>query len=319
MVFWPLERLSRRQQIALAAVFAVAAGALVAPQVYGETTDDDGIVAVIEVSGTIDANTAQEVETELRNARHNESVEAVVLDVNSGGGAPGSSERMYMAVERTAEEMPVIAAVDTVGASGAYYTMLPADEIYVTPTGEVGSVGVIGPAPQPTGPNEGASAPDKGTFHPDDHRAQTETIKRAFLESVMEQRGDELELSREEVAHAQTYPGVEAVENGYADEIGTVDDAIGDVADEAGMGSYEVDIRESEQPQRLPLGLEGTARDGDAVETAGTTLNPNRPLLVTTELWNALFDRDGAVTADDRTATNADPTPSTADNGGEQT
>jgi protease-4 len=314
MAVWLIERLSRRQQIAIAAVLAIAAGALVAPQVYGQTTDDDGTVAVIEVNGIITANTAQELETELRGARHNDSVKAVVLDVNSGGGSPGSSERMYMAVERTAAQMPVIAAVDTVGASGAYYTMLPADEIYVTPTAEVGSVGVIGPAPQPTGPNEGASAPDKGTLHPDDHRAQTETIKRSFLESVMEQRGDEIELSRTEVAHARTYPGIEAVENGYADEIGTVDDAIADTADEAGLGSYTVDIRESERQQTLPFGF--GASDG-GVTARDTTIQPYRPLLVTPDLWNALFVGDGTTATDEQTVVNAAPSGTGPADGGD--
>ncbi|WP_226007242.1 S49 family peptidase [Natrinema salinisoli] len=318
MAVWPLERLSRRQQVAIAAALAIATGALVAPQVYGETTDDDGTVAVIEVNGIITSNTAQELETELRDARHNDSVSAVVLDVNSGGGSPGSSERMYMAVERTAQEIPVIAAVDTIGASGAYYTMLPADEIYVTPTAEVGSVGVIGPAPQPTGPNEGASAPDKGSFHPDDHREQTETIKRSFLESVMEQRGDEIELSRTKVAHAQTYPGIEAVENGYADEIGTVDDAIADTAEEAGLGSYDVEIRESERQQNLPFGL-GASDGGDrtAGESGDSAINPHRSLLVTPDLWNALFIGNRTNTATEQARTSVEPNEAATDDGGD--
>jgi len=40
---------------------------------------------------------------------------------------------MYAAVDRTASVMPVIATVDTLGASGAYLAIAPADKIYVAP------------------------------------------------------------------------------------------------------------------------------------------------------------------------------------------
>lgn len=323
MTLWPLDNVPRRQQIAAVALVAVVLGALAAPQVYGETTDEEGKVAVIEINGIIHSGTSQFVEDELREARHNDSIEAVVLDIDSGGGSPGSSERMYTAVERTAQEMPVIAAVDSIGASGAYYTMLTADDIYVTPTAQVGSVGVAGPAPMPSGPNEGNSAPDKGTFHPDDDRAQTETIQEVFLESVMEHRGDELELDREEVAHARTYVGVEAVENGYADEIGVVDDAIYDAADRAGLNSFEVVTQRPEGQTTMPLF--GTSEDGAVVVSeAESELNPYQPLLVTQELWYDLFgdqvSPEARAESEDRSPAPADSTASDAtggQNGGE--
>ncbi|MFC4541899.1 S49 family peptidase [Halosolutus amylolyticus] len=319
MTLWPIDKIPRRQQLAVVALVAVIVGALVAPQVYGQTSDDDGTVAVIEVNGIIHSGTSQFVEDELREARHNDSIEAVVLDVDSGGGSPGSSERMYTAVERTAQEMPVIAAVDSIGASGAYYTMLTADDIYVAPTAQVGSVGVAGPAPMPSGPNEGNSAPDKGTFHPDDDRAQTETIQEVFLESVMENRGDELELDREEVAHARTYTGVEAVENGYADEIGTVDDAIYEVADRAGLDSFEISTHRPDGESMPPL-FQATT-DGDVVVTAAETeLSPYQPLLVTQELWYDLFGTQFETHAGaERSGTGSDghePSNSSADHTG---
>ncbi|MFC6755106.1 S49 family peptidase, partial [Halorubrum tibetense] len=143
MPIGPLSNVSERQVIAVVAILAVAAGALLAPQVYSTVTDADGSVAVVEIDGTITTPMAQDVEEQLRDARTNDSIDAVVLEVESGGGLPAQSERMYAAVDRTAAEMPVIAAVDTLGASGAYLAIAPADEIYVAPSAQaVGSVGV---------------------------------------------------------------------------------------------------------------------------------------------------------------------------------
>ncbi|WP_336326951.1 S49 family peptidase [Halovenus sp. HT40] len=273
---------TRRGQIALAAVLAVAAGAFLAPQVYSSTSGPDGTVAVIELEGTIDESTAQFVEGELREARQNDSVEAVVLEVNSGGGLPAQSERIYAAVEKTSEQMPVIAAVDTLGASGAYLSIAPADDIYTAPSAQaVGSVGVTGAAPQPLTPSAGDTGPNKGGVHPDEARENREILAELFLESVMTQRGDEIELSREEVARAEIYLGTEAVENGFADELGFVDDAIDDAANRAGLDSYEVDTRRTEDQQSPLAGLPLQTEDGEiTVGERGESLNENLILAI---------------------------------------
>ncbi len=73
------------------------------------------------------------------------SVRAVVLRVNSPGGAVGTSDTMYDEVmkfrERTGK--PVIASAQELDASGAYYVSCACDKIVVHPAGLMGSVGVI--------------------------------------------------------------------------------------------------------------------------------------------------------------------------------
>jgi protease-4 len=83
----------------------------------------------------------------------------------------------------------------------------------------------------------------------------------------MTQRGDEIELSREEVSRAKVYLGTEAVENGFADELGFVDDAIADVAERANLDSYDVDIRRAESQQSLLGGLPLGESNGETVVT----------------------------------------------------
>jgi protease-4 len=131
--------------------------------------------------------------------------------------------------------------------------MLPARDIYVTPASIVGSVGVRGAAPGPSLPGEIRSGPDKASATDDQRRAQIETLKNAFVGSVMKHRGDELDLSRTEVATAKVYTGARAVENGMADDIGSTSDAIQQAAEAAGLEDYDVVRKEPPRPGGLLL------------------------------------------------------------------
>lgn len=294
-----LDRIETRHAVGVAAILAVAAGLLVAPGVYGAVTGPDGTVAVVEIDGSIDSATAQHVEDNLRDARTNDSIEAVVLEVDSGGGLPAQSERMYAAVDRTASVMPVYAAVDTLGASGAYLAIAPADRIYVAPSAQaVGSVGVAGTAPAPSGPNAGGTGPDKRGSDPDTQRERRQTLANLFLENVIEQRGDEIELDREEIAHADAYLGTEAVENGFADEFGFVDGAVADAASEAGLGDYAVDTRRMESP--VPSGLSLLERDDGTVVVADASddeLGDGLVLAVAPAAWDETVGDDVVMTS----------------------
>jgi protease-4 len=158
--------------------------------------------------------------------------------------------------------MPVVASVKSTGASGAYYAMLPARDIYVTPASIVGSVGVRGGAPGPSLPGEIKSGPDKASATADQRRAQIETLQRAFVGSVMKHRSDDLELSRTEVAHAKVYTGARAVDNGMADRVGSTPEAIEQAASAAGLEDYDVVRKE---PPRLGGLLLLSTEDGNTV------------------------------------------------------
>ncbi|AZH24394.1 S49 family peptidase [Haloplanus aerogenes] len=232
--------LSRAQSYALVVAAAILLSAVLAPVAYDRATAPDGRVAVISVEGFISSSSVTAVQEDLREARENESIDAVVLNVDSPGGSAAASEQLYLAVQRTAQVMPVVASVKSTGASGAYYAMLPARDIYVTPASIVGSVGVRGAAPGPSLPGEIKSGPDKASTTADQRRAQIETLQRAFVGSVMKHRGDELGLSRTEVAHAKVYTGASAVDNGMADQIGSTPEAIDAAAEAADLEDYEV-------------------------------------------------------------------------------
>jgi len=90
-------------------------------------------------------STVSRVDAALKKAAEDDRVVALILRVNSPGGTVTASDILYDQIRRFRREtdIPVIAVILDVGASGAYYTALAADEIVANPTSIVGSVGVV--------------------------------------------------------------------------------------------------------------------------------------------------------------------------------
>lgn len=222
----------------------VVIGLQVAPAVSEFATQPvAGSVAVVTLSGGINGPNAASVAERLQQARQDPDVEAVVLRINSGGGGAAASETLYLAVRRTAAQMPVVVSVDAIAASGAYYAAAPSDEIFVKPASLVGSVGVIFVAPQSvppldrlliTGPNKLTGADLREWSY------KTDVIQNAFVGAVMDGRGDALGLSAEELGYAKLYTGAEAVDNGLADRVGGIEAAIKRAAELADLNRWNV-------------------------------------------------------------------------------
>ncbi|MFB6160053.1 MAG: S49 family peptidase [Haloferacaceae archaeon] len=219
-------------------------GLTLAPVAFQATTTD-GTVAVVPLAGTIDGGTSADVTSMLQRARNDPDIDAVVIVANSGGGGAAASEELYLQTKRTAEEMPVVASVDTAALSGAYYTIAPSDRIFVKPASLVGSVGVLANAPtdvEPnsivatTGPNKLAGADDREFYY------ILESLGNAFYNAVEAGRGSRLQLSRTELAQARLYSGTQAVQNGMADEVGGRQAAIAHAAEQADLDNYDVKV-----------------------------------------------------------------------------
>lgn len=257
----PSNRATTRDTLLIVVACAVVAGAFAAPLVWSATTGPDGSVMVISVDTTLTDATTDEITADLRDARNDPDIEAVVLQVNSPGGSVTASEGLFFAVERTAEEMPVVAQVQSTAASGGYYMIAPADEIYVSPGSIVGSIGVRATyADPPTVDGEITTGPDKnGGFTEDEIMRQVDSMQDTFLDSVTTHRSDELTLSETELANAKVYVGTQSVDNGLADSIGDRDIAIDRAATEAGLDNYQVEERSHTVTDAL--GLLGSANE----------------------------------------------------------
>ena len=79
----------------------------------------------------------------LNKIRKNKSIKALVVRINSPGGAVGPSQEIYGELENIKSQLPVVVSMGSVAASGGYYIACAADTIYANPGTITGSIGVI--------------------------------------------------------------------------------------------------------------------------------------------------------------------------------
>ena len=100
-------------------------------------------IGVIDINGVI--LSPETINTQLRKFGDDSSVKAIILHINSPGGGAAASQEIYHEVLRVRKEKhkKIIASVESVGASGAYYIASACDRIYANEASVVGSIGVI--------------------------------------------------------------------------------------------------------------------------------------------------------------------------------
>lgn len=112
------------------------------PYEEGKGTDK---VAILPIEGMIMGGSADYVRRVVDHIIKDENVKAVVLRVDSPGGAVTPSDEIYRHVQRLRSErnLPIVASYGSVAASGGYYVSCGADHIFVQPTTLTGSIGVL--------------------------------------------------------------------------------------------------------------------------------------------------------------------------------
>lgn len=100
-------------------------------------------IGVVELDGVIFS--PKQVVPQLKKFADDDSVKAIILHVNSPGGGVAASEEIYREVKRIRDEKKkrIVASIETVGASGAYYVASATNKIYADKGSIVGSIGVI--------------------------------------------------------------------------------------------------------------------------------------------------------------------------------
>jgi protease-4 len=177
-------------------------------------------------------------------AANDKHVKAVVLRINSPGGAVTASDIMYQDLVnfRRDTHKPVVACMMDVAASGAYYLAMGCDKVYAHPTTVTGSIGVImslynasglfekiGVSSNPikSGPNKDLGNP----FRPmtEEERAILQGMVNSFYNQFVQVvvRGRSLPEERVRVlADGRVYTGIDAKNEGLVDEVGYLEDAI---------------------------------------------------------------------------------------------
>lgn len=227
-------------------------------------------IAVIDVGGLLvnmktgsllgsGENPVAAFREKLDQAAEDDAVKAVVLRINSPGGAVTASDIMWHDLVRFRAETskPVVACMMDVAASGGYYLACGCDRVLAHPTSVTGSIGVVmsvwnfrglfdklgvDSEAIKSGPNKNIGSP----AHPltEEQRQILQGMINAFydrfVEVVVEGRPELNEKLVRMIADGRAYSATEAKDLGLVDEIGYLEDAIAEAKALAGIDDAKV-------------------------------------------------------------------------------
>lgn len=186
----------------------------------------------------------------LRAALGDERVKAIVIDVDSPGGSVDGVPETARELRESRGKKPIIAVANTLAASAAFFIAAQADEISITESGSIGSVGVfaahedISQALEMKGVkmtliSAGTHKVEGNPFQPLSKEARAHLQARVdeafnqFVSAVADGRGVSTEHVLERFGQGRTFGAEEAIERGMADRIETLEQAIARVSREA--------------------------------------------------------------------------------------
>ena len=187
----------------------------------------------------------------LNKIRKNSSVKAIVVRINSPGGAVGPSQEIYSELLSIKDKFPVVVSMGAVAASGGYYIACAADTIYANPGTITGSIGVIAQFLSYKDLLQWAkidvevikSGKFKDVGSP--FRTMTEEDKRYFqqlIDNVYNQFKTTVSITRginkndlATIADGRVFSGEQAQDLNLIDELGNLNDAIAYAAKQGGI------------------------------------------------------------------------------------
>ena len=197
---------------------------------------------------------------ELRKARKDKKVKAIILRINSPGGSALASDVMWREVQLTKKEKPVIASMSDVAASGGYYMAMGCTKIVAQPNTITGSIGVFSVlfnvenfmkdrlgvtfdrvttnahSDWPSGTREMTDF-EKGRL-----QKSTENIYSIFTQKAADGRKMPVEKLRA-IASGRVWSGTDAKANGLVDELGGFDKAVEIAASSAKLKSGDYRLK----------------------------------------------------------------------------
>src|SRR5438105_14614867 len=204
-------------------------------------------IGIVEAKGTIGDAAPAGVDSDkvvklLKKYEKDDDVKAIVLRVDSPGGAVAPSQEIHDAVRRIKAKKKVVVSMGNLAASGGYYTSAPADRIYAQPGTLTGSIGVIfmhfnvrglldwakvEETTLQTGKYKDTMSPFRPIKDADREEIQgiSDDIYGQFVKAVADGRGIP-EAKVRDLAEGRIYTGRKAKELKLVDELGGLDDAV---------------------------------------------------------------------------------------------
>ncbi len=213
-------------------------------------------IAVLYAMGGIDDAQGEGIVSEkfvkqINKLAEDDKVKAVVLRINSPGGSAFGSEQMWYAESKLKEKKPLIVSMGDYAASGGYYMSCAADYIVADPTTLTGSIGIFGLFPCIEGTMDKIGIHFEGTKT--SPYADLGNLTRPLNESesaILQNyinRGYDLFTRRcadgrgisqdsiKVIGEGRVWLGVDAINIGLVDKLGTLEDAIAVAAERAGL------------------------------------------------------------------------------------
>ncbi|HSP17839.1 MAG TPA: signal peptide peptidase SppA [Thermoanaerobaculia bacterium] len=219
----------------------------------GELSLSTSKIAIIPIEGEIlDARDTVDL---LRKYSRNSTVKAIVMRINSPGGAIAPSQEIYSEIRKTRQKSgkPIVASLDSVGASGGYYIAAACDEIVANPGSITGSIGVILDWMEvddlikwakmkretiTSGPMKAAGSPFRKLTDTERQYLQRIVLQlhQQFVKAVAEGRAGKItEQQVAQLADGRVFTGEEALSLKLIDRLGNLGDAVTLAARKAGV------------------------------------------------------------------------------------
>lgn len=236
----------------------------------GHASRRTGAVAVIPIHGPISQKgsifqeffggaSTEEIESMVASAVSDPNIKAVVLDIDSPGGSVYGVEQAAESIRNARGKKPIVSIANSLAASAAYWIGAQADEFYVAPGAEVGSVGVFAMHADLSGALEkegikvtfikaGKHKVDGNPYEPlsDDARADVQdSVDRYnadFVKGLAAGRGVAPSTVKDKFGDGKVFGGAEAVARGMADRIGTLGDVLGRLGAGHGKQGRKADV-----------------------------------------------------------------------------
>ena len=257
-------------------------------------------IAVIVADGEIIPGKADQgqvgavtIVEQVRKARNNDNVKAIVLRVNSPGGVFQAGDMMWREIALAAKKKPVIASMSDYAASGGYYLAMACDTIVARPSTITGSIGVfavlfdlskfmdnkLGITSEEVKTGEigelftvsrSLTEVEKGIL-----QKQTDDVYETFTRKAAEGRSMDI-ADLKKIASGRVWTGSQAKDNGLADVLGGFDDAVKIAASQAGVGA-DYKLRYYPQPRPFLQKLMGDWEENTRVKTLQKELGEYYP------------------------------------------
>lgn len=248
-------------------------------------------VAVIPIEGEIVGS--RDALDALKKYAENDSVKAIVIRINSPGGAVAPSQEIYSGIRRTrtSSGKPIVASLDNVAASGGFYIAAACDEIVANPGSITGSIGVIlqwfdvkelmqwaklKPETITSGAMKDAGSPYRELTEGERQYFQgiVKQLHSQFIRDVAAGRRNKMKYAEvERIADGRIFTGEQALELKLIDELGSIDDAVRTAGKLAGIKGEPARL----WPKRRAAGLLDLLGPGEADALLGRVISRRVP------------------------------------------